>query len=158
MNTLKLDLLNSKIVIDRAFVKSCENPRSEEYALLQRTRQDYPNFQVITRTCKKNPNKESYKGLTYEFMENYIITHEQGEKRLEVLDEYNELRLIAECHSRSRRYPVIKRWFLAKYPEIADFGMIAVPAKSESKPNLELVNNAQEAATEQTVNNVKEAV
>lgn len=151
-NTLRIDFQNCKIVMDRAFVKNCADPRSEEYALLQSTRQDYPTFQVITRTCKKNPNKESYKGLTYEYMENYIITHEQGEKRLEVLDEYNELRLIAECHSRSRRYPVIKRWFLSKYPKIADFGMLTVSAKSEGEAGLALVSNAKEGtAPEQDV-------
>ena len=31
--------------------------------------------------------------------------------------------LIAECHSNTHRYPVIKQWFLERYPEIAKFGL-----------------------------------
>ena len=116
------------------------NPGSVEYAQLQRVRQDYPDFAVSTRTCRKNENKESYKGLTYAYMEHYILTHESKDAVLEVLDEYNELRLIAECHSRSRRYPVIKRWFLAKYPEIMEFGMLKIQAEGGSPTLLEKKN------------------
>ena len=36
--------------------------------------------------------------------------------------EYNELRLISECHCKARRYPKIKKWFLKKYPEVEKFG------------------------------------
>ena len=64
-------------------------------------------------------------------MENYITTHEDGENRILVLKEFAEMRLISECHSKCHRYPVIKKWFLDKYPEIAQFGMSA-PAAEES--------------------------
>jgi hypothetical protein len=77
-------------------------------------------------------------------MEHYIITHESKDTVLEVLDEYNELRLIAECHSKSRRYPVIKRWFLAKYPEIVEFGLLKVQPAVPQKPAMAVVNPAQE--------------
>lgn len=107
-------------------------------------RADYPTFTVSTRTCKPNPEKESYKGLTYEYMEHYILTHESKDTVLEVLDEYNELRLIAECHSKSRRYPVIKRWFLAKYPEIAEFGLLKIPCEETKKPAISVVTPGQE--------------
>lgn len=133
-NILRVDFSNKRIIMDRAFAKNSADTRSEEYAHLQRVRQDYPTFTVSTRTCKKNENKESYKGLTYDYMEHYILTHEDKGTVLEALDEYNELRLIAECHSRSRRYPVIKRWFLAKYPEIMEFGMLKIKTEDGGKP------------------------
>lgn len=145
-NVLRLDFQRKVIIMDRTFAKNCANPNSEEYAMLQRVRQDYPTFTVTTRTCKKNESKESYKGLTYAYMEHYIITHEKGEKVLEVLDEYNELRLIAECHSKSSRYPVIKRWFLAKYPEITEFGLLKIQMDDTSKPAMKVINNSQELA------------
>ena len=31
--------------------------------------------------------------------------------------------LISKCHSNAKRYPVIKNWFLEKYPEVKEFGM-----------------------------------
>ena len=145
-NVLKVDFQKKAIIMDRTFAKNCADTRSEEYAHLQRVRADYPTFTVSTRTCKPNPEKESYKGLTYEYMEHYIITHESKDTVLEVLDEYNELRLIAECHSKSRRYPAIKRWFLARYPEVAEFGLLKVPMPTAEKPSMKVLNNSHELA------------
>ena len=120
------------IELNTTFAKMMQNPLSDEYALLQKTRMENPTFTVRRRQIKKNPNKECYKGLTYEYMENYITTHEEGENRVLVLKEFAEMRLIAECHSKAHRYPVIKQWFLNKYSEIANFGM-AAPAAENSK-------------------------
>lgn len=145
-NVIRVDFQHGRIVMDREFAKNSTNPNSAEYKQLQRVRQDYPEYTVCTRTCKPNPEKESYKGLTYAYMEHYILTHESKDTVLEVLDEYNELRLIAECHSRSRRYPVIKRWFLAKYPEIMEFGMLKIKAEDSGKPAMKIVNNGAELA------------
>ncbi|MBE6913518.1 MAG: hypothetical protein E7472_01085 [Ruminococcaceae bacterium] len=131
-NTLKINHIDRTITMDRTFAKNAENTRSEEYAHLQSVRRDYPTYTVVRRQIKKNPNKESWKGLTYEYMENYISTHEEGEARIAVLKEFAEKRLISECHSECHRYPTIKKWFLEKYPEIAEFGMTA-PAAENSK-------------------------
>ena len=121
-NTLKIDHSKKKIIMDRTFAKLSENTRSEEYAHLQSVRRDYPSYTVVRREIKKNPSKECYKGLSYEYMERYIL-HVEGVKAIEVLKELAEMRLIAECHSNAHRYPVIKRWFLERYPEIAKFGL-----------------------------------
>ena len=142
-NTLKIDFANKQIIMDRTFAKNSTDTRSEEYAHLQRVRADYPSFTVSTRTCKKNPNKESYKGLTYAYIEDYIISNEGKDTVLEVLDEYNRLRLIAECHSKSRRYAPIKRWFLAKYPEVAEFGLLKVPMPKSEKTSIAVVSSNQ---------------
>ena len=120
------------IELNTTFAKMMQNPLSDEYALLQKTRMENPTFTVRRRQIKKNPNKECYKGLTYEYMENYITTHEEGENRVLILKEFAEMRLISECHSKAHRYPVIKNWFLNKYPEIANFGM-AAPAAENNK-------------------------
>ena len=143
-NVLKIDFAKKQIIMDRTFAKNSTDTRSEEYAHLQRVRADYPTFTVTTRSCKKNPEKESYRGLTYAYMEDYIISTESKDTVLEVLDEYNRLRLIAECHSKSRRYPAIKRWFLAKYPEIVEFGLLKVQPAVPQKPAMAVVNPAQE--------------
>lgn len=132
-NTLKIDFKNKQIIMDRTFAKNVTNTASEEYAHLQEVRKDYPKFTVVTRQIKKNPNKECYKGLTYEYMRLYIFTHETAENRKTVLAEFEELVLISQCHSQSKRYPVIKNWFLDKYPEIKEFGMPKPEAKEESK-------------------------
>ena len=142
MNALFIDFTTNQIIMTRQFSQKCRNTQSAEYAHLQEVRRDYPTFTVNVREIKKNPNKECYKGLTYQFMEDYIITHESDETRKDVLHEFNEMRLISECHSRAFRYPVIKKWFLEKYPEIASFGKVADPS-----PEVDNVTNISAATT-----------
>ncbi len=120
-NSLSIDLEKNIIVMDRTFSKRVKNTSSDEYARLQVVRRDYPNYTVITRQIKRNPNKETYKGLTYDYMRYYIRTHESEENWKSIFLEFEELILISNCHS--KRYPVIKKWFLNKYPEIAQFGL-----------------------------------
>ena len=145
-NTLKIDHVERIITMDRTFAKNAENTMSTEYAHLQSVRRDYPNYTVTRREIKKNPNKESWKGLTYEYMENYISTHEEGENRVLILKEFAEQRLISECHSKAHRYPVIKNWFLNKYPEIAEFGMTAPAGKNNNVVDLSQQNAEDDAA------------
>lgn len=121
-NTLRFDHDARCIVMDRTFYKNSSNIRFEEYSMLQRARQDYPTYTPVIKRIKRNPNKETYKGLTYAYMERYIQTRESAESVEEVMAEYKELRLISECHGKARRYPAIKKWFLKKYPEIEQFG------------------------------------
>ncbi len=111
------------IELNTTFAKMMQNPLSDEYALLQKTRMENPTFTVRRRQIKKNPNKDTYKGLTYPYMEHYIRTHEEGENVQKVLDQFEELKLISQCHGKRYRYSTIKKWFLAKYPEVAKFGL-----------------------------------
>lgn len=124
-NTLKVSFATMEIIMDRTFAQFCTNTKTEEYAHLQEVRRDYPDYKVIVRTIKKNPQKETYKGLTYEYMEDYILRHETEETALNVIKEFNELRNISKCHKQGKRYPTIKKWFLNKYPEVAEFGVAA---------------------------------
>lgn len=121
-NYAKVDHTNRRIVMDRTFAKNAEIVGSTEYEKLQACRKDYPTYTVVRREIKKNPNQVRYGGLTYQYMEDYIMTHESRETLNAVLDELNEMLLISRGYSKAFRYPTIKRWFLLKYPEFAEFG------------------------------------
>ena len=121
-NKLTVNHANRTIVMDRTFAKFAADTASEEYARLQQVRRDYPNYQVVQRHIRQNAAKKTYKGLTYDYMEDYILAHGPQETRMANLKELNEMRLIAECHGKAFRYPVIKSWFLEKFPEIVNFG------------------------------------
>ena len=108
----------SAIEMNKIFAKMVENPFSEEYAFLQKIRQDYPQYKVRIREIKKNPHKETYAGLTYDYMRDYIILHSTPEEEAAAVAEFDELILVSKCHSQSLRYPTIKKWFLEKYPEV----------------------------------------
>ena len=141
-NRLLINHTNRTLVMDRTFAKYAANTRSEEYAHLQKVRQDYPDYQVIRRQIKINNNKETYRGLTYEYMEDYILTHGTPEEIKKNLKIYDEKKLISECHSKARRYPVIKSWFLETFPEILTFGMNEDPKVVENGTETKNVVNA----------------
>ena len=122
-NTLTINHANRTIIMDRTFARNSVNTMSEEYAHLQQVRRDYPTYSVVQRHIRTNSDKKTYRGLTYAYMEDYIMTHGTEETRVANFKEYSEKRIIAACHGKAFRYPVIKSWFLEKYPEIASFGM-----------------------------------
>lgn len=140
---VKVFISKSAIVMNKTFVKMAENPMSDEYAMLQTIRQDYPLFQVRVREIRKNPKKETYAGLTYQYMRDYIIRHSDLEDEAEATKEFDELRYVSKCHSKSQRYPIIKKWFLAKYPEIAEFGMPATEMDTSAAEDDKVVNIPQ---------------
>ena len=136
-NWLKIDHINGRLIMDRTFAKNAENTRSEEYRHLQSVRQDYPTYNVIRKQIKKAPQKENYRGLTYEFMKTYVKNHEPEDTREAVSNELKHMIEISKCHS--IRYPTIKKWFLAKYPEVAGFGAKEDEPKDESESKSEEV-------------------
>ena len=146
------------IEMNTTFAKEMRNPLSEEYALLQRTRQDFPTFAVRTRQIKSNPHKDTYKGLTYAYMRSYISTHEPKEMLEAVLHEFDELVLISQCHGRRLRYPTIKKWFLAKYPEVAQFGVEpeVVEDAVETQKQKVIPYNAEGNGSQAEANELKE--
>ena len=144
-NALYIDFANDKIVMTTTFAKKCQNTASAEYAQLQGVRRDYPTFAVTTRQIKSNPNKETYAGLTYEYMRNYIITHASDETREMEVAEFDELILISKCQTKAKRYPTIKKWFLVKYPAIAKFGMAADAEEKGEETNTQNVIPMPEA-------------
>ena len=123
-NYCRIDHENRQIIMDRTFAKNSENTRSEEYTHLQEVR----------RTIKKSANKKTYKGLTYDYMRNYILTcGAPNRERYAILAEFDKLLLISQCQSKSLRYPVIKHWFFEKFPEIENFGvMLEIPEEDEA--------------------------
>ena len=124
--TVRIDHLNKNIYVSSAFAKASMRITTEEYKTLLTIKASHPDYTIIKREIKKNPQKESYRGLTYAYMEHYILTHD---KSGEVMQMYQEMRLRALCHS--IRYAHIKKWFLEIYPEIDDFSTKTVRANEK---------------------------
>lgn len=121
-NYMKLDHQNRKIIMDRTFANKAEFVGSEEYNLLQQCRRDYPSYIVTRKSINKKADQEHYRGLTYDYMRNYINKYgtENKEANLAVLEEMID---ISKCHSTCKRYPVIKQWFLDTYEDVKKFGI-----------------------------------
>ena len=110
------------ILLTKKFAKAAEKFGSDEYKDFQEARRDNPTFKVVIVARKAADKKDSYKGLTYEYMEKYINTHDDAEDKMK---EYQNLRGLSEEAQEALAEPCsyneIRAWFLKTYPAIAKF-------------------------------------
>ena len=136
--------VKKEIVLYRWFAEKAEYPGTSEYKTLIQITNDFPTYSVVVRDkINQKEGQEHYKGLTYEYMETYIKKYEPKETREAVLKEFEDKLFISECHSKGRRYPAIKKWFLEKYPEVAKFGIPNSNMPTEESQDEETNINAE---------------
>ena len=120
-NTITINSKKNTIEITKAFEKAASRFGSDEYNMLRQARNDNPRFNIVV--IKRKTTVTTFKGLTYEYMENYISAHddEEGTTMAELKDLLAESdEAVAAC-AEALSYGEIKAWFLNKYPEIKNF-------------------------------------
>ena len=108
------------IEITKAFSKKAKVYNSEEYKELVDACQKFPTYvlTIVENKRSNRNNKESYKGLTFDFMENYIKTHSENKQEdLKALRQMTGRVNEGELENK-KNYPDIKKWFLAKFDEL----------------------------------------
>ena len=130
MANIKILFEKKTILLASGFAKKASNPKNAEFTELQEVKQIYPNFKTEVKHIKTNPKKECYKDLTYDYMRDYISTHDS-----EIASAYlEELILRTRCHSTGYRYPTVKKWFLETYPEVKNILGLAVGSLQATLP------------------------
>lgn len=120
-NTVKIDHIKRTITMDRTFTINASNPETPEFRKLQTYIAMFPEYTLKRKEIKKNTSKETYPGLNYGYMRDYIITHLDKEEAKAKLEEFEEQLYLSKCHK--SKYPAIKSWFLAEFPEVKEYGM-----------------------------------
>ena len=147
MKNIVVDYRNGLITLSSAFERKAFTPGTAEYAQLLEVRHEFPDFRLETRQFKTNTAQDRYKGLTYEYMRWYIGEVESKELAPAVLEGLESMIRNSLGHSTGKRYPTIKKWFLTRYPEFAEFGMSEeqVQKYRDGKAALEAAKAAEEA-------------
>ena len=126
---IRLDFDKNLIILNSTFAKKARRIGSPEYNQLQEVHSEFSTFKVVQRQIKKKPDQEHYKWLTSDYMRAYIAetvgkdnaADEEREAAVkEALDVLESKILISKCHSNTQRYPAIRKWFLATYPEVKE--------------------------------------
>ena len=128
MNTgLTINATANTIEMTKEFAKKAKYYGTEEYTQLQKARKDYPTYSVVTR---KTVSKESYKGLTINYMYNYIKKHPEtvvmeDNTEMSTLEVFREIAGLDESGKKlvnveTAFYGEIRAWFLDIYPEVKD--------------------------------------
>ena len=119
-SAIRINRKTRTIEITKSFNKAASRFGTDEYEVMQKVLNDHPGFRVevkITRT-----KVDHFKGLTYEFMEKYIASHDDADNRMK---EFNDLRATSEeaqlYGAVAVSYGEIKAWFIKVYPEIEEF-------------------------------------
>lgn len=120
MTTMKINEKKFAIEITKTYAQKANRVGSPEYYELLEVRRNFPNFKVVVKQTK---SKDSFKGLTYAYMEKYILAHDDKEGSNMAI--FNELRgkstAADEAQADSLTYGEIKLWFLDTYPAIKNF-------------------------------------
>ena len=111
-----------RIILNKKEMAAARRVGTPKYKELQTARRDYPGFAVTTKASKVN-QRETYKGLTYEYMETYIKAHDNDQHS--IMAQYEMLRGTSkeakEALAEPCSYNEVKAWFLNTYPAIANF-------------------------------------
>ena len=130
----EIDFINAKIILTKKFAKAASILNTPEYTTLMQMRRENPDFTIELREIKKKEGKKSYRNLTYEHMEDYIITREG--KDSEAHKEFDKVKKLSQVQSGP--YAYVKSWFLKKYKD--EFAKEEETAEAK-KPDLKLISN-----------------
>jgi len=113
---------NRTIELTKKFATAASRYGTREYEDLQEARRAYPKYKVVTKKASKK--KDSFKGLTYDYMRDYIKNHDNEEKSMMA-------RFCALCgkdengnkieSSEKASYGEVKVWFLEQYSEFKEY-------------------------------------
>ena len=107
---------NNEAVVTKAFQKQARIFGTDEYKLWREVLKENPGVKMVTKSIKKNPDKETYKNLTYANMKKYIETQEDAQ---ELLAEFEVEKKRASVQTNP--YRSVLAWFLQKFENYNEY-------------------------------------
>ena len=118
------NLFESKIEMTKAEAKTAGKIGTDEYNTLMQLMQSFPTFTIEIKAPAKR--KTEFKGLDYKFMREYIQKHDDANGT--IMAEFRTLtaqdkkeKAEGSENLEAAGYLDVKKWFLAKFPEIKKF-------------------------------------
>ena len=119
-NAVRINRTNRTIEVTKSFDKAASRYGTDEYQAMQQVRKDYPDFAIVVKTVRTKA--DHFAGLTYDFMEKYIASHDNADERMATFMDLRGKSEEAQLFGvESLSYGEIKAWFLRTYPEIEAF-------------------------------------
>ncbi len=92
--------------VSKSFMKKAHIYGTKEFDELRKVLADFPEISIKEREIKKNPDKESYKNLTYDNMIAYMKELDNADK---LVNEFNRQKRMAVIAKNPYRY--VLNWF-----------------------------------------------
>ena len=123
MEKFSFDVVSQTLTITAKFAKMMNDTQSDEYKLVAKFRNDFPNLTITKKTHKSATNYTTksgekfncnqFKNLTYDRMEKFISALPQSEGYLR---EYTFVKDFASAIQHNG-YTLVRKWFVAQFPE-----------------------------------------
>lgn len=121
---MNANLMTKKIEMSKKEAKAAGKIGTPEFEELKIYMAIYPGYEVQIKAPAKR--KVEFRGLTYEYMKNYIKKHD--DENGTIMAEFRELiaqdkkdKVEGAEHLEATGYLDVKKWFLAKFPEIRQY-------------------------------------
>ena len=125
MTTIQINHKNNTIEMTKKFYTESCKYGTDEYKTLQEVRRDYPGYTPVVAKSKKGGNDtlDVFRGLNFEYMELYIMKHDDDEKS--IMADFKMMRAEDDeskaIGAKSESYLTILNWFLDKFPEVRKY-------------------------------------
>ena len=121
---MNANIFSRKIEMTKAEAKAAGKIDSEKYNELRRYMKEFPGFEIHIKAAPKR--KVEFRDLNYDYMRAYIKKHDDDNGT--IMAEFNELialdkknKVAGAEHLEAASYIDVKKWFLAKFPEIKNY-------------------------------------
>lgn len=121
---MNANLMTKKIEMSKNEAKAAGKIGTPEFEELRQYMAMYPGFEVQIKAPAKR--KVEFRGLDYKYMKSYILKHD--DKNGTIMAEFNTLiaqdrkdKVEGAEHLEATGYLDVKKWFLAKFPEIKKY-------------------------------------
>ena len=140
---------DTHVLVTKEFAKNARIFGTPEYKMWRAIKLDCPEAEMVTKSIKKNPNKQtSTKNMTYEHMAIYI-RQQDGAKELMV--EFKKQ--VALSKVQTNPYRCVLAWFKQQFPnydEYKDFFAELAKKEAQKKDIFTVVNSSTSIVIENT--------
>ena len=121
---MNANIFSRKIEMTKAEAKAAGKIGSDKYEELRKYMKEFPGFEIQIKAPAKR--KVEFRGLDYKFMKEYIQKHDNADGT--IMAEFRTLtaqdkkeKIEGSENLEAAGYLDVKKWFLAKFPEIKKF-------------------------------------
>ena len=121
---MNANLMTKKIEMSKKEAKEAGKIGTPEFEELKNYMAIYPGFEIQIKAPAKR--KVEFRGLDYNYMRTYIQKHDDEDGK--IMAEFNDLialdkknKVEGAEHLEAAGYLDVKKWFLAKFPEIKQY-------------------------------------
>ena len=134
---------DEKARVTKAFEKKACVFGTEEFKMWREYKEMFPKAQMVTKSIKKNPDQKTRRNMTYENMEEYIMTFPEEEAN-KFMDEFHTIKKRSKIQKSP--YQFVLSWFEATFEGFNDLAQF-MNQKEEKRKKQEAEAAAEKAAT-----------